>query len=134
MRRRRLRNPGRSSAFTLVEVLATLMLVTIVLPTVMRGIFLATSTASSTVLRTEAASIAESKLSEIVAGGQWQNGNLTGDIQTDRTTYHWAVSVQVWPQDNTTQNLQQLDLQVTWPFRNQTDSLTLTTLAYARGQ
>lgn len=120
--------------FTLVEVLATLMLMAIVLPAVMKGIQLSQAAASSARRRTEAAGLAEGKLSEIVATAQWQGGNLSGDFGPGWPDYHWQAVVQAWPDDTTSANLQQIDLKVTWVARGHDDSLTLSTLTYVRGQ
>ena len=70
----------RLAGFSLVEALATLVLVAIVLPAAMRGITLALSTGSHTVRRTEAIELAQSKLAELVATGGWQETDLAGDF------------------------------------------------------
>ena len=120
--------------FTLIEVLATLMLMAIVLPAIMNGITLATGAATSSRRRSEASGLAASKLQEIVAGQQWQNGSLSGDFSPDWPDYRWQATVTNWPQDNTNVGLEQIDIQVMWTARNRPDSLTLSTLAYQRSQ
>ena len=67
--------------FTLVEVLATMMFMTIVLPYTMDGIMLANSMSGLAKNRLEAISLAESKLNEIVA--EWQ---ATDQIATTPTS------------------------------------------------
>ena len=53
--------------FTLIEVLATMVLLALVLPAVMRGATVALSAAASAKHRTEAATFAEAKAEDIAA-------------------------------------------------------------------
>lgn len=120
--------------FTLIEVLATLMLLAIVFPVMMQGITVAGSVADAARRRTEATGLAQSKLAEIVATGQWQQGNLSGDFGSDWPAYRWEATVQPWALDNTNESLQQIDLRVIWTARGREYSVSVTTLAYAKGQ
>ena len=115
-----------STAFTLVEVLATLTLMAIIMPVAMRGISLATATAGQARRQVEAVSLAESKLAELQATGEWQGGSLSGDCGTDWPDYQWACEVNDW--EGTT--VQQLAVSVTWLARGATRKVTLTTLVY----
>jgi len=120
--------------FTLVEVLATLMLVAIVLPVVMKGASLATGAASTAKRRNEAAGLAEEKLAEFIATNQWQTSSLSGDFGSDWPGYRWQATVQSWPQDTSGAGLQEVDLQVFWTARSRQESLTISTLTYAQTQ
>jgi len=122
----------RLRGFTLVEVLATMMLIAIALPAIMKGITVATSAGTVARRRTEAIGLAESKLNEIIVAVEWQGGQLAGDFGPDWPDYHWQATVSNWPLDTTGAGIQQVDLQVTWPFRGQTDSYKLSTLTYLR--
>jgi general secretion pathway protein I len=126
------RRPRGRRGFTLIEVLATLLLLAIVLPAVMQGVSLASGMASSSKRRNEAAGLAESKLNELIATGQWQSGQTSGDFGTDWPDYHWQASIGSWQYDTTSAGLQQLDVQVTWMYRNRPDSVALSTLTYVR--
>src|SRR5260370_36095537 len=79
------------SGFTLVEVLAALMLLAIVLPVAMRGISMATALASSAKHRDEAAVLAKSKLDELVATHAWQSQALSGNFDF-RPEYRWSAA------------------------------------------
>ncbi len=123
------RQSERCRGFTLIEVLAALLLIAIVLPVVMKGVTLAGAAASDARRRTEAAGLAESKLNEIVATGQWQGaGALNGDFGTDWPDYRWEATVQPWAGDSTSSSIQQIDLRVIWIARGHEDSLALSTL------
>lgn len=117
-------------AFTLIEVLAAMLLMAIVLPPVMEGVALATRAASDARRRTEAAGLAEEKLSELLATSQWTGGSLSGDFGAGWPDYHWQANVYGWAADTTTQSLQQIDLNVTWTSRGRPQSITLSTLAF----
>ncbi len=128
---RRFRGNARRSAFTLIEVLAAMLLIAIVLPAVMKSIAVATGTASVARRRTEAAGLAQTKLSELVATDQWEGGVLSGTF-ADWPDYSWEASVAPWPGDTSSASIQQIDLKVKWVARNQPDSVTLSTLAYVK--
>jgi prepilin-type N-terminal cleavage/methylation domain-containing protein len=124
----------RRGGFTLVEVLVTLMFLAICLPAIMGGISLATKVGAQTVHRTDAAQLAQSKLSEIISSDEWESGNLSGDFGADWPNYHWQADVQPWAADTTSAGIQQIDLNVYWTDQGRQQSVTLTTLAYARSQ
>lgn len=126
--RRSARPTARRSAFTLIEVLAALLLLAIVLPAIMQGVALATSAGSIARQRTEAAALCQSKLDEIVSTGEWQTSNLSGDFSaTDQPEYRWTAQVQNWPQQ---QGVQELDVVVSWTAGGTERSLSLSTLIY----
>ena len=119
------------AAFTLVEVLAALLLVAIVLPVVMQGVSLATTAASSARRRTEAASLAQSKLAEILATEGWRGGVLSGYFSAadgyNADDYGWRVEVIPWTPEP---YVRQLTVHVTWDRAGGEQSVTLTTLVY----
>ena len=127
-RKRTGRTNGRRTGFTLVECLASLLLIAIVLPAVMHGISIASSSASASRRRTEAAALASTKLNELVATNTWQSGSLSGDFGDEFPGYQWSAEVQDWPQEA---DLQQLDVHVTWGMGPAQRSVTLTTLVYS---
>jgi general secretion pathway protein I len=123
-----------SGGFTLIEVLATLLLMAIVLPIVMRGITMATQAADASRHRTEAAGLAQSEMAQILASQSWQNGNQSGDFGTDWPQYTWDSSVTPWAGDTSGAGLQQIDVSVYWSINSKKNSVTLSSLAYPRTQ
>lgn len=121
-----LRGRGRRPAFTLVEILATLALVAIVLPSVMMGISLALAAADQARHQDEAASLAHTRLSELVATGETQQASLAGDFGDDWPGYRWIAEVADWEDTR----LRQLAVTVFWTNRGRERSVTLTTLVY----
>jgi general secretion pathway protein I len=123
----RARRAGEHGGFTLIEVLAALLLVGIALPVIMQGFSVVTRVGSAAKRRTEAAALADAKLTELVATSQWQTGVQSGDFSPDWPAYQWSAQIQPWSDSG----VDELDLTVTWTGRNgQPDSLTLSTLVY----
>ena len=123
--------PARS-AFTLIEVLAAMLLIGIVMPVVMQGITAATRAGSGARHRTEAATLADAKLAELTATNAWDGGTLSGDFGSDWPTYSWQATVAPWAGDVNAVGLQQLDVKVSWHDAGQTPSVTVTSLVYVR--
>ena len=121
-----LARPARGAGFTLIEILATLVLVAIILPVAMSGISLALGVADQSRRQTEAASLAQTKMAEIIASQQWQTSSLAGDFAPDRPEYRWVAQVTDW--QGTT--VKQLDVQVLWNQRGTDRGVTLSTLVY----
>ena len=127
--------PRRRSSrggFTLIEVLATLLLMAIALPAIMMGFSLSTKAASMARQRSEAGALAESKLNELVATGLWQSGSQAGAFD-DQPDYQWSAEVAPWsvdPRGSGTYNVQQLDVKVSWNAPGGPESISVSTLVY----
>jgi hypothetical protein len=118
----------------LIEVMAALVLMALVIPTVMQGITLAGSIADNGRRRTEAAGLAQTYLANVVATQTWESGNLSGDCGPDWPGYSWEASVAPWPGDTAGAGLSEIDLTVTFNNGNvkKKVAVTLSTLVYAR--
>ncbi len=123
-RRASRRELGRPAAFTLLEVLTSIVLVAIIMPAVMKGVSIVTALAGSAKERFEAASLADAKLAELLATGEWQEGGSSGDFEPDFPGYGWTAEVEQW-QDTT---LQEVKVGVYWTRRGRTELISLTTL------
>jgi len=115
-----------SRGFTIVELLATLVLVGIVLPVVVQGILLCLNTAGFATQQAEAAALARSKLAELVATGQWYESEMEGDFGEDWPEYEWAAMLEEWEDSR----LARLDVFVIWTRRQQERQVVLSTLIY----
>ena len=115
---------SRRRGFTLIEALAAVLLVAIVLPVALRGFSLAVSVADTARHRAEAATLAHSKLSELLATGGWQTGALSGDFAPDHPAFSWTAELNTW--DNST--LKELDVHVLWNSPGGSQQITMTTL------
>jgi len=119
----------RGAGFTMVEVLATLTLAAIVLPTVVHGLLLCLATAEHAGDQARAASLAQSKLAELVATGELYDAEMSGDFGEDLPGYAWTAQVNEW--EDTA--LVQVDVTVTWTSRGHERDVSLSTLVYMGG-
>ncbi|MGN6368718.1 MAG: prepilin-type N-terminal cleavage/methylation domain-containing protein [Phycisphaerae bacterium] len=121
----------RTRAFTLIETLVAIAIIAAILPIVLAGISLASRAGLLARQRTLAATLGEAKLNELVATGLWNSGALSGDFGDDAPGFTWSASVTPYSDsDLTTQNLEEIDLTVSWKSRNITRDVTFSTLVY----
>ncbi len=98
----------------------------ITLPVLVHGIIVASQTADVARHRNEAAALAESELTELVAYGNLEAGtSQSGDFGPDWPDYHWQLTVGDWTQSG----LEQVDIHVTWNARGNRE-VVLSTLYY----
>lgn len=114
--------------FTLIEVLVSLLLLSIVLPAVMGGISLSLRTAEEAKFKAQASSLARAKLTELQAANQWELQKLSGDFGVD-SPYRWNAELTNF--EGTT--LLQLDVTVLWRQREQERAVTVSTLVTNTG-
>jgi len=112
--------------FTLVEILAALLLIGLILPVAMKGISMASVLASNNARKYEALELAEVKLSEILLQEDWKSGSGSGNFDDENDSYQWMMDVSDW----TTTGLKQVDLTVFWQQRGRSNQVALSTLAY----
>lgn len=116
----------RSCGFTLMEILAALVLIGVVLPAVMKGLSMASILASDSSRKYEALNLAQSRLAEVLLTGDWQSGSETGNFEPDYTGYTWTVETSDWTQAD----LKQVNVTVFWYQRNRPREIHLSTLVY----
>ena len=122
---RRIRQKHRRG-FTLLEVLATLMLMGIVLYPVLQGISFATAAAGEARHKVEAVSLAQSKLAELTAEYQLlsEAGSKSGAFP-DFPAYTWTSLIEM--RDT---NLSQITVRVAWVARGQERHVELSSMIY----
>jgi prepilin-type N-terminal cleavage/methylation domain-containing protein len=114
---------ARRRGFTLMEVLVTMVLMGIVLPIALRAVSVARSAATTARRTSEAATLAQAKLSEIVASGDVAMFGLSGDFGQEWSAYQWACQTLTDAQGFT-----QVTLTVTWREQGRQRSFNLSTL------
>ena len=117
-------------AFTLAEVLATLVLVGVVLPAVMKGISLALAASDDARRRVEAVGLAENKLAEMTADtttGQTSTtgGTGGGEYGEEAPGFRWEAS-----STSVDTNLTELHVRVAWTARGRERWVDLSSYAY----
>jgi len=121
-----------AEGFTLLEVLAALLLVGLVLPAVMKGISMVSILASDSDHRYEALDLAETKLAEVLLEKTWQtSSSMSGRFDDDYfdgeyKDYEWVLDVSNWTQAD----IKQVDIFVYWQQRNRQREIRLSTLVY----
>ncbi len=115
--------------FTLIEVLAALILVALVLPAAMQGVSLATQASADAHRRDRAASLAYDKLSDLIATGGWSSASTEGDFGEDYPAYRWALTVEDWEGFTT----RRVTIRVLWESRGLERTLSMSTLVYSGG-
>jgi len=118
--------PRRAGGFTIIEVLAALMLIAIVLPTVVHGTLLCLDTAAHAGMQARAASLAQAKLSELAATGQFDQAMLSGNFGEQWPQFAWMAIAEPWEDER----LVQLDVAVVWTRRGREYDVTMSTLIY----
>jgi len=108
-----------------------MVLISIVMPVVMRTIGLCTQMAGQSRRQVEAVCLAKTKLTELTAAQDWENGSNRGDFGTDWSGYEWSMAVANWAQDTV---VRQLDLTVTWRSVGRQRQIVLSTLVYPQEQ
>jgi prepilin-type N-terminal cleavage/methylation domain-containing protein len=116
-------------AFTLVEVLASLMLIALVVPVAMEALSVASRAGELGRRKAAAVRVGERVLGQLLAEGQLASGNSSGVAQEGPFEYPWAVRVENWPEDA----LQQATVTVTFSVRGATQEIALATLLPATG-
>jgi type II secretory pathway pseudopilin PulG len=115
-------------AFTLPEVLVSLVLVGLVLPGTMKGISLAMSAADDARKRVDAVGLAETKLEELTAAGasNYYGGTSAGDFGEEWPAYRWESST-----SSIDTGLTEISVRVIWAAGGSERSLDLASFAYA---
>ncbi len=88
---------SRVRAFTLVEVLAALLMMAIIIPVAMEGMTTASRAGVLGVRKATAMRIAERVLNEVVVENQTAQSSSGGTIADGEMEYPWTMSSESWP-------------------------------------
>jgi prepilin-type N-terminal cleavage/methylation domain-containing protein len=120
----------RQRGLTLIEVMATVVLLGVVLPVAMEGLSYCVAAAGAARQRDEAAGLAEAKMAEIIATGDWQyQASFAGDFGEDFPEYRWEAQVLNTP-DAELDTLRELAVRVTWTSRGEPREFDVSTYVY----
>ena len=114
----------REGGFTFIELLATVVFLGIIMPVAMQSIGLCTRLGGQSRRQVEAASLARTKLTELVCSNEWNTGEKNGDFGEDWPGYRWTAAVSTWSDSV----VSQLDVTVTWQSQGRERSVTFSTL------
>lgn len=111
--------------FTLIEVLAALVLIGVVLPVAMRGVSIALVTAGRARHVGEATELARNKVAELSLALDPSGYTGSGDCGADWPDYSWTSTA-----TSREYGVTEIAVTVKWKSRGQDESVVLSTLAY----
>jgi type II secretory pathway pseudopilin PulG len=121
----RRQEPGRAcGAFTFVEVLAALVFLAILLPTVIGGFSICTRAGAAAERTAIAAQLAENRMSELMLNDAWIAAEKRGEFGEEFPGYRWEVEQSTWDIENMTA----LTVHVFFQLQGQERDVALTTL------
>jgi len=112
--------------FTLLEVLATFVLIVIIIPVAMKGLGMIMKLTDQSVQKVEACSLAEGILTELVVTQDYLNGSMNGDFGEDWPKYRWETQVVDW----SGVAVKEITVYVYWEESLREEAVTLSTLVY----
>jgi prepilin-type N-terminal cleavage/methylation domain-containing protein len=113
--------------FTLVEVLAAMLMMAIIIPISLQGMSIVSRAALMGQRKTAAMRVAERVLNEqlaVVTQGQAIPTTGSGTEEENGMSYAWTMTTTVWPQDTMTQ----MTVHITFTSQGQTYDMGLSTL------
>jgi len=136
------RNVKRAKAgFTLAEILAALLLLTLVIPAAVQGLRTANLAGVVGERKAVAARIGESVMNEAIVTGQLQSAEQSGAVLEGPVEYQWSLQVEPWEagvlslgsQSGTSfggsqSEMSLVTVQVTFPAQGQDYDVSLSTL------
>jgi type II secretory pathway pseudopilin PulG len=111
-------------AFTLAEVLAALLFMTIVIPAAVQGVRIAGMAGEMAARKEVAARIAERVLNELIVTGQFLQSSSRGTVQEGILEYQWDMRLDAWIEGN----LRLMTVRVKYPVQGQEHEVRLSTL------
>lgn len=119
---------SRRSAYTLIEVLAALLLLAIVIPVALEALDTASLAGNVAAIKGEAARVADNVLNQSIIATNWSFGTQTGTMNNGGRAFNWMVSSQTWQVDSA---MELLTAQVQFSVQGRDYSVRLSTLANA---
>jgi prepilin-type N-terminal cleavage/methylation domain-containing protein len=110
--------------FTLVEILAALLMMAIIIPVAMEGMSIATRAGVLGQRKAAAMRVAERVLNEIVVEGDTNRSSSNGTTTDGDTTYAWTMRAESWPEDP----MQHLTVTVTFTVQGNDYTVSVSTL------
>ncbi|PAW65624.1 MAG: hypothetical protein B9S34_10420 [Opitutia bacterium Tous-C1TDCM] len=119
----------RSRGFTLVEILAALLMMAIIIPVAMEGMSIASRAGILGQRKAAAMRVAERLLNELVVEAGTQQATASGNLADGDVSYPWTMRTENWSEDA----LQQMTVTVTFTLQGQNYDVSASTLLPASG-
>jgi len=114
----------RRAAFTLVEVLASLLMMAIIIPVAIEGMSVASRVGMLGQRKAAAMRVAERVLNELLVETQIQQASSSGTAYEGDTAYPWVMRTENWPEDS----MQQMTVTVSFPVQGALHEISVSTL------
>ncbi len=119
----------RSRGFTLVEILAALLMMAIIIPVAMEGMSIASRAGILGQRKAAAMRVAERLLNELVVEADTRQATASGTLADGDVSYPWTMRTENWSEDA----LQQMTVTVTFTLQGQSFDVSASTLLPAAG-
>jgi type II secretion system protein I len=116
--------PASRRGFTLIEVLASLLLMAIVIPVAMHAMTLATRAGVLGQRKAAAMRVADRVLNDLIATGQAFQASTSGTTAEGDATFAWTLESQTWSEDA----MLQLTVRVTFAVQGASYDVAASTL------
>jgi Tfp pilus assembly protein PilV len=120
-------NSARKSGFTFVEVLAAMLFLAILVPTLVAGLSASNRRGEMAERSALAAQLAENKLNELSIDNAWSSAESRGTFGDDYPNYRYELTQSQWDAD-TNNKMTELTLDAFFPVQGREQSVRLTTL------
>ena len=114
-------------AFTLIEVLASVLFIAITMPVAVNAILTANRLGALAIRTRTAAQQGDAMLNRLIATGEWQDGATSGDFGEEWPNTTWRLYAETWAED-TLVSVTQLTMAVTYYSQDQEFVVELVTL------
>src|SRR5438552_3602864 len=115
---------GANAAFTLAEVLAALVFMSIVIPVALQGLRIANLAGQVAVRKSEATRVAERVLNESIVTTNWNKAGVSGIINEGTHQFRWLLRNETWTQEP----IRLVSVQVDFAVQGQDYDVRLSTL------
>ena len=114
----------RRRAFTLIEVLAALLLMAIVIPVAMQGMSIASRAGLLGQRKAAAMRVAERMINELIVTGEMNQSSSSGTVVDGDASYPWTMQSEPWTEDSMTQ----VTVKVTFSLQGNSYDVSASTL------
>jgi len=118
----------RPSAFTLAEVLASLVFMAILIPVALEGLHIASRAGEVAARKSEAALVAERILNENIVTTNWNTTVQNGTVRQGIRDLRWTLRNDPWDKDPNQSVMRLLSAEVTYTAQGRDYSVKMSTL------
>jgi type II secretory pathway pseudopilin PulG len=116
------------AGFTLAEVLAALLFMSIVIPVAVEALHIASLAGAVATRKGEAARVAQRILDESLITTNWTQTYQTGTAMEGQRQFNWSLRSDPWNEDPTQNVIRQLTVEVEFTAQNNRYSVRMSTL------